>query len=72
MRFAPTLTNVRFHPETHFVSCNSKKIHKSSFLFHRKSHPLVNLKLICYFCHVNKILNLLDYVYTWNSDESLH
>ena len=42
------------------------------FLFHRKSHPLVNLKLMYYFCHINNFLNLLDYVYTWNSDESLH
>ena len=52
MRFAPTLTNMRQHPET--ISFRTTLKNKSSFLFHRKSHPLVNLKLMCYFCRINK------------------
>ena len=47
-------------------------ITNSLFCFTGNPIPLVNLKLMCYFCHINKFLNLLDYVYTWNSDESLH
>ena len=73
MRFAPTLTNMRQHPEFHLVSCHSLKITKFSFFcFKGNNIPLCKIKLMCYFCHINKFLNLLDYVYTWNSDESLH
>ena len=55
MRFAPTLTNMRQHPEFHFVSCYSLKITKFSFFcFKGNNIPLCKMKLMYYFCRINK------------------
>jgi hypothetical protein len=54
MRFAPTLTNMRQHPELHLVSCNLLKKLNSHFLFQGKQLLLGRMKLMCYFCRINK------------------
>ena len=52
MRFAPTLTNVRQHPEPHLVLCHSLKITKFSFFVSREvSSPLqyeINVLFLSY------------------------
>ena len=43
MRFAPTLTNVRQHPDPHLILCHSLKKYKFSFFVSREiSSPLQN------------------------------